>query len=216
MGRQQISQEARFWNRLAKRYANQPIADETAYRRKLEITQSYLRPDMELLEIGCGTGGTAIAHAPFVTHIDAVDVSGEMLKRAEARARAAGIDTITFRRSAFDELPVPDESRDAVLTLSLLHLLPNRDAAIARIWRMLKPGGYFISSTICLGEQSALLRLVLPVMRLIGLAPRVICFGPDELRRSVTAAGFEIVEDWQPRPKSALFIVARKPANLTA
>lgn len=46
---------------MAKRYARQPIADEAAYRRKLEVTRTYFRPDMHVLEFGCGTGSTALA-----------------------------------------------------------------------------------------------------------------------------------------------------------
>ena len=53
-----------FWNRIANRYSKQPVGDETAYQKKLQITRDYLEPHMEVLELGCGTGSTAIAHAP--------------------------------------------------------------------------------------------------------------------------------------------------------
>jgi cyclopropane fatty-acyl-phospholipid synthase-like methyltransferase len=56
----------RFWNWMAKRYARQPVANEAAYRQKLETARSYLRPDMNVLEFGCGTGSTALLHAPHV------------------------------------------------------------------------------------------------------------------------------------------------------
>src|SRR5215217_1657238 len=61
--------EDRFWDNLAERYARQPIADEAAYQTKLDITRSYLHPDMAVLEFGCGTGSTALQHAPHVRHI---------------------------------------------------------------------------------------------------------------------------------------------------
>ena len=64
-----MDREARFWNKLADRYSRRPISDEATYEKKLEITRQYFRPDMEVLEIGCGTGTTAIAHAPYVKHI---------------------------------------------------------------------------------------------------------------------------------------------------
>ena len=79
--------EDRFWDRLAERYAQQPIADEVAYQTKLKVTRGYLRPDMDLLDFGCGTGGTAIIHAPYVRHIKAIDFSEAML--AIARGKAA-------------------------------------------------------------------------------------------------------------------------------
>ncbi len=60
---------AGFWDRIAERYAKQPIADEAAYQKKLQVTRDYFRPDMAVLEFGCGTGSTAIAHAPYVKHV---------------------------------------------------------------------------------------------------------------------------------------------------
>ena len=76
---------AKFWDRVAERYSRQPIADEAAYQKKLEVTRQYFKPDMEVLELGCGTGSTAIKHAPFVRHIRAVDISSKMIEIAEER-----------------------------------------------------------------------------------------------------------------------------------
>jgi cyclopropane fatty-acyl-phospholipid synthase-like methyltransferase len=59
-------QSTKFWDRIAERYSKQPVADEAAYQKKLQVTREYFRPDMEVLEFGCGTGSTAIAHAPYV------------------------------------------------------------------------------------------------------------------------------------------------------
>ena len=51
-----MDKSARFWDRIAERYSKRPISDEAAYQKKLQVTREYLRPDMELLEIGCGKG----------------------------------------------------------------------------------------------------------------------------------------------------------------
>lgn len=61
-----MAHAACFWDRIADRCARKPVADEAAYQRKLEVTRGYLRPDMEVFEFGCGTGTTALHHAPFV------------------------------------------------------------------------------------------------------------------------------------------------------
>ena len=73
----------KFWDRIAKRYSKQPIADEAAYQKKLEVTRRYFRPDMEVLEFGCGTGSTAIIQAPYVKHIHAIDISSKMIEIAQ-------------------------------------------------------------------------------------------------------------------------------------
>ena len=202
--------DAKFWDRIAGRYARRPVADEAAYERKLQVTRSYLGPDMRLLEIGCGTGSTALAHAPHVQHVRAVDVSAKMIQIAKVKAEAANIRNVTFEQAAIDDLSVPDGSVDAVLALNLLHLLDDLDAAIARIHAMLVPGGIFVSSTMCLGDRMGYLKLIVPVGRLLGLMPHVAVFTAASLRQAMTGAGFEIDHEWQPGDRQALFMVARK------
>ena len=73
-----------------------------------------------------------------------------------------GIDNITFRQAGVEDFEAPDGSYDMVLALNLLHLLPDRTAALAKIHRLLKPGGIFVSSTVCLADRMWFLR---PVVR---------------------------------------------------
>ncbi len=76
----------KFWDRIADKYSKKPVPDEAVYQKKLRITRDYLRPDSEVLEFGCGTGSTAIAHAPFVSRILANDISSRMIEIAERKA----------------------------------------------------------------------------------------------------------------------------------
>ena len=64
-----------FWDRHAPKYAKKPIADVTAYEEKLRCVTSLLKPTDRVLEIGCGTGGTARKIAPVVAHVTATDLS---------------------------------------------------------------------------------------------------------------------------------------------
>lgn len=205
-----MAPSSRFWDRIAKRYARSPVADEASYRKKIEITREYLRPDMEVMEFGCGTGSTAIVHAPHVKHILAVDISSRMLEIARSKAEAERIGNITFRQSSIEQLELPDASLDVVLALSILHLLEDREAAIAKVREMLKPGGIFVSSTACLGDTMKYLKLVAPIGAFLGVLPLVRVFTAKELEDSVTGAGFDIEHAWQPGKGKALFIVARK------
>lgn len=207
-----MPKSAKFWDRVALKYSKQPIADEAAYQTKLEITREYFRPDMKVLELGCGAGSTAILHAPYVAHIHAVDISARMLDIAEEKARAQGVTNITFEQADVSGFNAPDGTYDAVLTLSLLHLLEDRDAAIARIRRLLKPGGVFVSSTVCLGDGMSYFRFIAPIGRALGRWPLVRVFKAVELEESILAAGFKIVHQWSPEKKQAatVFIVARK------
>ena len=201
---------SRFWDRIAARYARKPVSDEAAYQRKLAITRDYLRPDMNVLELGCGTGSTAIAHAPHVKRIHAVDISSKMIEIAQGKAARAGVDNVTFEQATIEAFSAPDESFDVVLALSILHLLDNKDEAIARVHRMLKPGGVFVSSTACLGDTMKWFKVVGPIGRSLGLMPSVRVFTVQDMVDSLTGAGFQIDHQWQPGKGKAVFIVARK------
>ena len=62
-----MTKPIKFWDKHAEGYSKRPVDDEESYQKKLQITRDYFRPDMEVLEFGCGTGTTAISHAPYVT-----------------------------------------------------------------------------------------------------------------------------------------------------
>ncbi|UYG04947.1 class I SAM-dependent methyltransferase [Halomonas sp. LR3S48] len=198
-----------FWNKSAARYAKSPIRNESAYRKKLAITQEYLHPNSSVLEFGCGTGSTAILHATHVRDMVAIDISDKMLEIAEQKARDAGIENITFRRGTLEEVEQAEASFDAVLGLNILHLLEDLDATLARVHGLLKPGGVFVSSTVLIGDINFLLRMVIPPMQMLGFAPYVNRFGKQALIDKLTGAGFSIEREWQPG-KGTVFIVARK------
>jgi len=200
-----------FWDRVAERYSKSPVPDEAVYEKKLETTRSYLHPGSEVFEFGCGTGSTAIAHAAHVKHVRATDVSAKMIEIARRKAAAENVENVTFEQLAFDDLDIADGTLDVVLGLSILHLLEDRGPAIRRVYDMLKPGGVFVSSTVCLGDTMKWFKFVGPVGRFLRLMPMVRVFSSDELRASLCDAGFEIEHDWQPGKGKALFVVARKP-----
>lgn len=205
-----MNPDAKFWEKAADRYAAKPVADQASYQRKLQVTRTYFRLDMNVLEIACGTGSTAIAHAPCVKHIHATDISSRMIEIAQDKAAAEKVDNVSFEQAAIDDLRVPDRSLDAVLGLSILHLLENKEDAIAKIYRMLKPGGVFVSSTACLGGKMGFLKFIIPIGRFFGLMPLVKIFSVQELQDSLTDAGFRIDHEWQQEDSRTVFIVAKK------
>lgn len=200
-----------FWNKLADRYAAQPIADEAAYRTKLARTQALFTPDMDIFEFGCGTGGTAIAHAPFVRSVRAIDFSDRMLEKARAGALEAGVSNVTFERDDITKATIAPASYDVVLGLSILHLLRDRQAVMARVFDILKPGGYFVSSTACIADVTRWLGLVAPVGRTLGLLPMLSVMTRTQLLDDLIRVGFDIEHEWRPHPHAAVFVIARKP-----
>ncbi len=206
-----------FWDRAAERYAKRPVQDEAAYAYTLERTRAHLAPGGRALELGCGTGTTALKLADATGRIVASDLSAEMIRIARDKATAQGTTNVTFVQS--DAGAPPDGEFDAVMAFNLLHLLPDPEAALAGIAERVRPGGYFISKTPCLAGSEmnlkfrALMWLVVPVMQALGKAPRFSRMSIAGLEEAITAAGFDIIETGNhPAQPPARFIVARKPA----
>ena len=200
-----------FWDWIADRYSKQAVGDEASYRKKLTLSQQYFDTESRVLEFGCGTGSTAIHHAPAVGHIHATDISSKMLALAEAKARNANLDNISFEQTSLPELNSTSESWDAVLAMSILHLVDDKEAEIERACELLKPGGVFISSTICIGDSGIGFKLLAPLFKWIPLLPAISVFSQQQLIRSLESAGFTIEYNWQPGNDKAVFVVARKP-----
>lgn len=209
-----MTTSTKFWDKIADKYSKQPIADEASYQKKLQVTQGYFKPDWSVLEFGCGTGGTAIIHAPFVKHLRAIDFSSEMVEIAKGKAEAQDIDNVTFEQLTIEELEVEDCSYDAVLGLNILHLLENKEKIIAKVYKMLKPGGIFVTSTMCLGDTMEWFKILAPIGRFFGLMPLVKVFTTKELSDILTGTGFAIDYHWQPSNSQGgfkgVFIVAKK------
>lgn len=119
-----------FWDRIAHYYSKQTVADEASYQEKLKITQSYLQQHMSVFEFGCGTGTTAIAHAPFVKDILAIDCSKKMLDIARSKASTATITNLTFQQAEIESFAANEPNFHVVMAHSILHLVANKDATL--------------------------------------------------------------------------------------
>ena len=208
-----MNSDARFWDKRAEKYSQRPVADQVAYEKKLEIMRSYFRPDSEVLEMGCGTGSTALAHAPYVKHILATDISPGMINIAKGKAQAGQIENITFETRAVDDHDIAESSYDVIMALNLLHLLKDPEVAIVAACQGLKPGGVFVTSSACIGDMSWYFRILAPVGHFLRLFPLIKVFTQAQLEQSHIEAGFEIDQAWLPKKNAAVFIVAIKSAD---
>ena len=200
----------RFWNFIAKKYSRDKIADQPSYERKLSETRALLRDDMQLLEIGTGTGSTAILHAPHVAHIHAIDLSQKMLDIAQAKTNAAGVDNISYQKTSVEEFDAAKGTYDVILALSVLHLVQDYQATLAKLHGLLKPGGYLVASTVCMADTMPAFKFLSIPGHALGLLPKLTYFTADTLLSEMRAAGFSVQSHWRPGPARALFTIARK------
>lgn len=208
-------QTAKFWDKLAAGYAKSPVKNLDSYHYTLDRTRSYLTPKDGVLEIGAGTGSTALELASSVAEITATDISPAMMEIATKKAVEADVKNANFQVS--DALVQNFHGPyDAILAHNVLHLVEDLPAAIARAHALLKPGGVFISKTFCrpTGFGPPLyyaMRIALPLMQLLGKAPFVAFLKIEELEQQIEKQGFKIIETANyPKGEIRRYIVARK------
>ncbi|HET9957426.1 MAG TPA: class I SAM-dependent methyltransferase [Polyangiaceae bacterium] len=206
--------DAAFWDNIAEKYSRKPLANPDAFERKIAVTKARIKPTDIIIDLGCGTGSLALRLAPCAAHVHGLDISSEMVRIANEKALAQKIENVTFHVGAFDDTftRFGPESLDGVCAYNLLHLVEDRAAALARIHRLLKPGGFFISSNPCMGESKIPYRPILRVMRWLGKAPLVEIFTKRTIEDEIRKAGFVDLDqpDVGAKPEIS-FIVAVKP-----
>ena len=209
-----MTADAAFWNKLADKYSRQPLADPAAFERKIAITKSLMKPSDVLLDVGCGTGSLALRLAPNGAHIHGLDLSSEMIRIARDKAKNAEVTNVTFHVGPFDAScsAFEDASLHGICAYSLLHLVEDRAAVLGRIFRLLQPGGFFVSSTVCLGESWVPYGMLLGILRALGKAPMVKILTRRTLEDEVERTGFVELRRPDVGAKSNIaFLVASKP-----
>jgi cyclopropane fatty-acyl-phospholipid synthase-like methyltransferase len=207
------AEDRRFWDRAARKYARDPIADLAGYERTLEQASAHLGPGDAVLELGCGTASTALRLAEATRRYLATDLSSEMIAISKEKLAEAACSQLELRQATAETMASDGEQFDAVLGFNYLHLAGDLEVTLRHVHTLLSPGGLFLSKTPCLSDMGLHIRLAVPLMRLFGKAPTVAFFSAAELEQAIRSAGFEVLSverhaskgrDFRP------FVVARK------
>ena len=135
---------AAFWDRtafaydLAMRKADAGVAQAAAF------AASYLEPTDIVLDAATGTGAFACAIAPNVAFVAGCDLSANMLARARVKARKLGLVNTGFATGDITAIDFDDSLFDAAIAGNVLHLLPDPQAAVDELMRVVKPGGFIV------------------------------------------------------------------------
>jgi ubiquinone/menaquinone biosynthesis C-methylase UbiE/DNA-binding transcriptional ArsR family regulator len=104
-----------------------------------EAMLALLPSDHVVADLGCGTGQIAVALAPHVKQVIAIDNSPAMLKAA--KKNAGEFANVELRRGELSAVPIDDTTCDAALLLLVLSYVPDAASALSEMSRILKPGG---------------------------------------------------------------------------
>ncbi len=198
-----------FWDNISIKYSKRPVPSEEIYQEKLKRTQKLFSADSVVMEFGCGTGTTSLIHAPYVKQIEAYDYSPEMIKIANEKKALQKIENVSFKVKDMDQIEFTSEKYDVVMGHSILHLTQNNQEILQNVFKSLKPGGHFVSSSGCIKEMNFIIRQIIPFMTFIGKAPVINAFSSDELIELHKSVGFKIYDAWRYK-KGELFLVAQK------
>lgn len=104
------------------------------------LTRLAVAPGTRVLDVACGTGNTAIPLAQQGAHVTGVDIATNLLAQARERAAADNLQ-ITFDEGDAEQLPYPDQSFDAVISMFGAMFAPRPALVASEFARVLKPGG---------------------------------------------------------------------------
>ena len=141
-----------------------------------------------MLDVGCGTGFLALQLAALGHRATGVDMADEMLRRAQAKAAAAGL-SVRFELGDAEQLPYADASFDVLIERHVIWTLPAPEVALREWARLLRAGGhiYLIEGDWRRGPVNPDYASIVDALPLYGGRPST------ELRRYLVAAGFAAV-----------------------
>jgi arsenite methyltransferase len=155
---------------------------------------AQLKPGEVVLDLGSGGGIDVLLSAKRVGPTGkayGLDMTDEMLALANENKRKAGVENVEFLRGEIENIPLPANSVDLVISNCVINLSGDKDRVLREAFRVLKPGGRFaVSDVVTRGE-------VLPEIRqsmLLWVGCVAGALDENEYRDKLGAAGFEKIE----------------------
>ena len=146
----------KFWDIVAKNYDKTEDHLKLIFTRIIENSIKYFNSNDKVMDFGCGTGSFAIEIASRVNKVNAIDISSKMIEIAKQKAEINNIENTSFEQVSLFNNKFKKDSFDIITAFGIIHLLNENTKIIHRIYKLLKPGGLFISSTPCLAERMTL------------------------------------------------------------
>jgi SAM-dependent methyltransferase len=153
-----------------------------------------LKPGEVVLDLGSGGGIDVLLSARRVGPAGkayGLDMTDEMLALARENQRKAGLANVEFLKGEIENIPLPDNSVDVIISNCVINLSADKDRVLAEAFRVLKPGGRLaVSDVVVRGEVPAAIRRSVELW--IGCVAGAL--EDEEYRRKLGKAGFQAIE----------------------
>jgi arsenite methyltransferase len=153
-----------------------------------------LNPGEIVLDLGSGGGIDVLLSAKRVGSTGkayGLDMTDEMLALANENKRRAGVANVEFLKGEIENIPLPDNSVDVIISNCVINLSADKDRVLREAFRVLKPGGRFaVSDVVTRGEMLPEIRQ--SVLAWVGCIAGAL--DEDEYRTKLAGAGFAQIE----------------------
>jgi len=152
-----------------------------------------LKPGETVLDLGSGGGIDVLLSAKRVGPTGkayGLDMTDEMLALARANQRKAGVENVEFLKGEIENVPLPDNSVDVIISNCVINLSADKDRVLQEAFRVLRPGGRFaVSDIVVRGEVPAAIRRSVELW--VGCMAGAL--EENEYLTKLARAGFEVV-----------------------
>jgi len=155
---------------------------------------AQLKPGETVLDLGSGGGIDVLLSARRVSpggKAYGLDITDEMLALARENQKKAGIGNVEFLKGEIENIPLPDNSVDVIISNCVINLSADKDRVLREAFRVLKPGGRFaVSDVVTRGEVHPEIRK--NILLWVGCVAGAL--EENEYRAKLAAAGFEKID----------------------
>lgn len=174
-----------FWDRFAGVYDLAESINGTVCKQTLDITTRLTPEGAKVLDCAAGTGELTFAAAKKAESVLCTDLSRNMLRTAQRKARAFGADNVAFAERNIFDLQDPDNTYDVVIAGNVLHLLSNPQGAVRELYRVLKPGGKLLLPTFTTRGRG---KALIGIYKKLGFDPEAE-YSPSEYKKMLEECG---------------------------
>ncbi|NMB78225.1 MAG: class I SAM-dependent methyltransferase [Methanomicrobiales archaeon] len=212
-GARQTNTSEMFWDMIAQNFDQQAKDFEETHSRTLANTEKYLKQGDCILDFGCATGTDAMVFAGRAGVVRGIDISSAMIDAAKNKATSQGIGNVHFMQATIFDEQLEQESFDVIVAFNILHFFEDTLVVIQRLNGLLKPGGYLVTATACMGERKSGISFLVSFLVKTRIIPFMKFFRMSELDEYMKRGDFQILETHVQNPLGTevnYFIVGQK------